>query len=501
VSKAKEIVEFGDFQTPLELAKNVAQIVSSSLHDINTIIEPTCGTGAFLKAFTLIDSTATELVGWEINPSHIEKARCELKTSTNVSLSIIEQDFFQIEWSLIKKQYKEPILFIGNPPWVTSSELGRILSKNIPKKNNFQGHSGMEAITGKSNFDISEWMLIKMAEFISCSNSAMSFLIKTSVARKIFLHIANSNLAINDMFIREIDAKKHFNVNVSACLFYAKGSNKIPMDYICPIYKDIFVNRPYKKMGIANRQIIADIDTYKELSDIDIGCEFKWRSGIKHDSSKIMELSKSKNSFINGFGETVELPEDYLYPMYKSSNISKKDLKEPEKWMLVTQKKIGDETKNISLNSPRTWDYLLAHSGALDERKSTIYKKAPRFSIFGVGDYTFKPWKVSISGLYKNLKFNKIGPYEGKPIVLDDTCYMLGFDTEEEAQFILELLESDIAKEFILALVFKDNKRPITVALLNRINLRTISIKLDLEYTFDRFFLKADDRLYLDNAI
>ena len=33
-----------------------------------------------------------------------------------------------------------------------------------PTKENFQGFSGIAARTGKSNFDISEWMLIQLKE-------------------------------------------------------------------------------------------------------------------------------------------------------------------------------------------------------------------------------------------------------------------------------------------------------------------------------------------------
>jgi len=497
MSKSKEIVEFGDFQTPIELAREVAFIASASTEEIATIIEPTCGTGTFLKAFSQTDTASNKLVGWEINPSYVEIAKSEVCARGNVEISVLEQDFFHINWETINYKYKEPILFAGNPPWVTSSELGRVLSENVPKKSNFQGHSGLEAITGKSNFDISEWMLIKIAKHISGSDSAMAFLVKTSVARKIFMHIANHKLPIEKMYIREIDAKKYFGVNVDACLFYAKGTRKIPKDYQCPVYSDLGTSNQYKVMGLSNNHLVSNLDTYGDLSDIDTGCEFKWRSGVKHDASKIMEFKEMDEGFINGLGENVHLPWDFLYPMYKSSNISKETLKAPEKWMLVTQKKIGDETKNIKILSPKTWEYLINHSDMLDSRKSSIYKNAPRFSIFGVGEYTFKPWKVVISGLYKNLSFTTIGFYREKPIVLDDTCYILSFDTQEEAVFVLNLLKSDISKQFISSLVFKDSKRPITVALLNRINLRSIALRLNLEDVFDKYFFKEELQLSL----
>lgn len=50
--------EYGDFQTPDSLAKEIAVIVNSSLPKIDTIIEPTCGTGSFIKAFTETTTSA-----------------------------------------------------------------------------------------------------------------------------------------------------------------------------------------------------------------------------------------------------------------------------------------------------------------------------------------------------------------------------------------------------------------------------------------------------------
>jgi len=80
--------------------------------------------------------------------------------------------------------------------------------------------------------------------------------------------------------------------------------------------------------------------SYKNLIDIDSKCEFVWRSGVKHDCSKVMEFLKKDNNFINGFNKAFDLPDDYIYPMYKSSSISKKNLLPPTKYMMITQKKL-----------------------------------------------------------------------------------------------------------------------------------------------------------------
>lgn len=489
--------EYGDFQTPEKLAKEIAVIVNSSLPKIDTIIEPTCGTGSFIKAFTEIETSAKKVIGWEINSQYVEIAKQHIsRIDETLSISIKQQNFFDIDWSQIKSEMNNS-LFIGNPPWVTNSDLGKYLSSNTPQKINFQNLSGLEAMTGKSNFDISEWILIQICQQISRTTSAMAFLVKTSVARKIYQYIANNKLSISSIQIREIDAKKHFDVNVDACLFVAKGSKTNINRYVCDIYTSLHNSTPQRTIGLRGGKLISDINTYTKLADIDSGCELKWRSGVKHDASKIMEFTITEQGLTNGFGETVDISDNYLYPMYKSSDIAQPVLSPPRKKMLVTQHKIGEDTNLIRDISPDTWNYLTTNSNKLDSRKSSIYKNAPRFAIFGVGDYTFRPWKIVISSLYKNIKFSKIGCFDNKPIILDDTCYMLGFDSEEEADLILTVLTSDIASKFIDSIIFKDNKRAVTATILNRISLRPIAVRLGVDESFDSLFSKDKDQQLL----
>lgn len=316
------IKEYGDFQTPEKLAKEIAVIVDSSLPKIDLIIEPTCGTGAFIKAFTEITTSAKKIIGWEINSQYVELAKQSISCADkSISISIEQQNFFDVDWSHIKSEVNQS-LFIGNPPWVTNSELGKYLSSNLPQKINFQNLSGLEAMTGKSNFDISEWILIKICWQISCTTSAMAFLVKTSVARKIYQYIAKNKLSISSIQIREIDAKKHFGVNVDACLFIARGSKKNIKQYVCEIYNDLHNPTPQKTIGLHEGKLISDIDTYTKLADIDSGCELKWRSGVKHDASKVMEFKITDKGLVNGFGEIIDISDRYLYPMYKSSDIS-----------------------------------------------------------------------------------------------------------------------------------------------------------------------------------
>jgi hypothetical protein len=142
---------------------------------------------------------------------------------------------------------------------------------------------------------------------------------------------------------------------------------------------------------------------------------------------------------------------------------------------LVTQRRVGEDTSIISKNAPRTWRYLDSHRKLFDARKSSIYSSRVPFALFGIGHYSFAPWKVGVSGLHRTPRFALAGPVDGKPVMFDDTCYFLPFEDESEARVVAEVLNSQICQEFLASLTFTDSKRPFTVELLQRLNIRAIA--------------------------
>jgi hypothetical protein len=169
------------------------------------------------------------------------------------------------------------------------------------------------------------------------------------------------------------------------------------------------------------------------------------------------------------------LEEDHLFPMLKSSELANGTVRRPQRWMLVPQRSINEDTARIKKTAPKTWAYLQAHAGLLDARASVIYRKRPQFAIFGIGAYSLAPYKVAISGFYKKLQFVALGSFAGKPILLDDTAYFIACQSEAESSYLAGLLNSEVATEFFSAFIFWDAKRPITVDLLRRLDLHALA--------------------------
>jgi hypothetical protein len=82
--------------------------------------------------------------------------------------------------------------------------------------------------------------------------------------------------------------------------------------------------------------------------------------------------------------------------------------------------------------------------------------------MFGIGDYSFKPYKVAISGLYKVSNFTLVCPVEGRPVMVDDTCYQIGFESYLDALLTASVWNSPQVSKFLGSIVFADAKRPHT---------------------------------------
>ena len=238
-------------------------------------------------------------------------------------------------------------------------------------------------------------------------------------------------------------------------------------------------------------------------SNVDGKFPIEWRQGIKHDCSKIMELSLINNKYFNGLKEEVEVESNLVYPLLKSSDLKEKYIDKSDKFVIVTQNKVKQDTKYIANESPKLWNYLNKNKEKLDSRKSSIYNNAPAFSIFGIGDYSFYKYKVAVSGFYKKPNFVVLSSSE-KPIMLDDTCYFIGFEKEKDAIITMTLLNSQKVQDFLYSIAFLDKKRPYTKEVLMRIDLPQVIADTDFnnfqsmfnQYNIEKTITEDDYREY-----
>jgi len=473
--------EYGDYQTPYNLAEKVCKILVHEGVNPSIVIEPTFGLGHFIISAINNFNNIKQIYGVEIQKSYayeFKKKIINLSSelmNKNFSITVNNEDLFkhQIPSSLLETD--DDLLILGNPPWVTVAELNKLSSSNIPKKSNIKGLNGIDAKLGKSNFDIAEYIIIKLLDTInSTGKGTLAMLCKNATAKNIIHSVKDSDWNITSIKLFNFDAKKEFNVATDASLFFAKiGEQNKVKTYTCDVYD---INNPSTKLrslGWVKNKFVSNIKEYVKASKIDNVSQLTWRSGVKHDSSKIMELSTDDEKYlINGLKEKLDIEDTFIYNLLKSSDLNKETIpNKTRKKVIITQSKVGQDTSFIKERSPKLWNYLSRHKEKLDKRGSSIYKKNPSFSIFGIGDYSFAPYKVAIAGMYKKSNFSLVMPIKQKTVMLDDTCNFLSFNKYKDALFTFLILNSELVQTFLKSITFMDSQRPYTIETLKRIDL------------------------------
>ena len=376
-------------------------------------------------------------------------------------------------------QQEGPLLVVGNPPWVTNAAQGRRRSRNLPKKSNLKGLKGIDALTGASNFDIAEFIWLKLITELASAQPRIALLCKTSVARNVLRFAANARLPISDASIRRIDAKRWFGAATDACLFSLHVGSKSP-EYTARVYRDLSTTRPESVIGVVGGGLVADLETYETVSYADGVCPFAWRQGLKHDASTVMELTRTGGCLWNKLGEPVEVEADFVYPLAKGSDVFRGDHDIGHvRAVIVTQQRLNEDTSQLERTAPQLWRYLTDHSEIFERRASSIYRGRPPFALFGIGSYAFAPYKVAVSGMHKKPVFRVIGPIDSRPVMLDDTCYFVPCHDPRQAALLASILNGDLCLQLFQSLVFWDSKRPITRRVLQRVDLKALLERSD----------------------
>ena len=496
-------IEYGDFQTPTSLAELIVKKILGNNELPNVILEPTCGKGTFVLAVLKQINAFARYYCIEIYKPYIWISKFSifeyfLENPDKIipHIEFIHQNIFDINFNdIVEINNNDYLLILGNPPWVTNSQLGLLNSDNLPKKSNFKGHNGFDAITGKGNFDIAEYICLMLFNSFSNTEGIFAFLVKNIVIKNLINGQFQNNYRISNLIQFGIDAKKEFNVSADASLFFCKLNNNPSFQCLrTSIYSEDYNSNNY--FGFVGEKFVSNVKSYDEYKNYDGNSQIIWRSGVKHDCSKIMELELVNGHYINQLDEKLILENEIIYGLLKSSDLKNTVIDSANKYTIITQKRIGEDTSYLEKWFPNIYSYLINHKEYFTARKSKIYNDKPEFSIFGIGDYSFTKYKIAISGLYKQTKFSLLLPFKNKSMMVDDTCYFIGFDYLPDAVIILLALNHKSTQEFLNSLIFYDTKRIITKDILMRIDL--IEILNNIPYNYFEESIRMDYSNYCE---
>ena len=471
--------DFGDFQTPRPLVDAVLARLRADGVEYARVLEPTCGRGHFLAGALEVAGPAVEVVGVEIQPEHAAVARSVIGDRGR----IITGDLFRLDLGCdLGWKSSGRLLVVGNPPWVTTAALGasgRNAANPGPDRVNRANAPGLAALTGGSNFDLAEAVALQLVRDLADERATIALLCKAAVARNLLRAAHRDGLPITSASFRRVDAGHWFGAAVAAGLFrFEVGPG--PLVTQVSVYPSLEAEHAEATWGMVGTTLVGDLGAYWRSSFADGTSQIAWRQGVKHDAAAVMELTPQPGGgWVNGLGEAVDVEPDRVYPWFKATDLARGLSPEPRRAVLISQRSLNDDPSELARSAPRLWAYLQAHAAHFARRQSSIYRGRPPFAIFGIGPYSFSPFKVAISGLHKEFRFRALGPVDGRPPLVDDTGYFLPVPTAEAACTLAGALNGPEAADLLRALTFTDAKRPITQAVLKRLDLRALLDRSD----------------------
>src|SRR5262245_28647057 len=90
-------VEWGDFQTPPGLVAAVIRRLGPIGEKWGRVLEPTCGSGNFIRGILSSSSLPKEIVGIEIQPKYFASAAQIEAESASVRVTVLQRNIFQVD--------------------------------------------------------------------------------------------------------------------------------------------------------------------------------------------------------------------------------------------------------------------------------------------------------------------------------------------------------------------------------------------------------------------
>ncbi|MBV8355948.1 MAG: hypothetical protein JO101_11545, partial [Candidatus Eremiobacteraeota bacterium] len=282
---------------------------------------------------------------------------------------------------------------------------------------------------------------------------------------RLLRELRRRELPVRYAAVTQLDARRVFGVAADAVLFEVDAGPD---------------GDPIRSVAVHGR-LGGDVDeTWHVATDIvaadaaltsGAGNALDWRQGIKHDAAAIFELRMQNGVLRNGLGERVEVESDAVFPLVRARDLARGSAHDGTSYLLVPYRSLREAEGELRERAPLLHAYLERHAGTLAARRSSIYRNAARFALFGVGPYAFAPHKVAVSGLHREPRFVVLSGE--RPVQLSDTAYAAGFEDARDAHALAALLNVEPVRAALRSAIFP-GKRPVTKRLLARLDLRAL---------------------------
>jgi methylase of polypeptide subunit release factors len=390
---------------------------------------------------------------------------------------------------------------LGNPPWVNWEHLPDEYRKStVPLWQHYglfpKRAKGMDTILGGAKYDFSMLMTCVALDRYLKPNGKLGFVIteslfKTTEAGQGFRRfVLPDGTPFRPILVENMSDLKPFEkaLNRTAIAVFQKGkkvSYPVPYAYWCKAatvsrlkidYDLSYEQFPFEKVVVRDWEahpidagnlssiwITGRPNAVKALPHILGKSPYKAREGVntggangvywvKEEGRNAAGMIKIENMVHCSKKTLAQLSflveADLLYPLLRACNV-RRWAAEPEARMIVTHEPDAHlraiSEPNMKNKYPRTYAYLMQFEGFLRSRKTQVVRnlmsRGPFYSIFGIGEYSFAPWKVVWTRIAK-VEAAVIGVVGDKPILPQETLTMVDCQSEMEAHYLAAVINS-----------------------------------------------------------
>jgi hypothetical protein len=445
-----------------------------------TIFDPTMGEGHLLEALitfglqkgvNLKELPVDNLYGVEMNTSCFETCVRKMKSTYGIRLSphkFVNGDIFSL-----KNEQSFDIVF-GNPPWQNFVDLPDNYKEELKPKfftYDLIGNS-QDLLLGGSRIDIAALVIQKvMQQNLKKGGEAiffmpLSLLLNDGANQHFRTYKVNSTPYYIDKIydFNNADIFSGIATRYGLVHFKRDSTQVFPVPYrrweemkwVDYFSKPMF--HPRDPLSVFSDPLSNSFDNFEFIS---IKKDSVPRQGVNTCGANHVfffdsytEVDEVNCSVSNKVVTECLLPKKYVFPLITSHNFKNGSLS-PIKWVLLPYNTNGKALELSQIRREKKLEsYLISHKEILENRKgvmlNALIKRGNWWSLLGVGDYSFYPYKI-VWEAYGRTEFHpKI--FKGGWQANQSLQAFIPVKTMSEAKRILGLLKDKRVEEYLLSL-------------------------------------------------
>lgn len=527
----------GEYYTPGWLVEYLysllePDIISLAAGNEGGLLDPTCGSGAFLLpalkalgkkaralgigAREILGLASRQVVGVDRNPLAVLSARVNyLMTVAHLTLSDDMEAFvppIYLGDTILAPppQLRERTFahIIGNPPWINWETLPisyRQETYSLWEEYGLYQHRGYEALLGKSKDDLAILLTYVVLNRYLAPKGTLAFVITQSIfkttgaGRGFRSFVLPAGTPVRIMQVEDLSDIRPFPgaKNRTALMVLRKGEDTTyPVPYVYWQFRpgkgplgaeDSIVQakeatrrlpllgQPFDPNDVTSPWLTACPKALKALEKLIAPSYYRAREGVNTGGAngvfylhlpeevtgddKTLTVRNLTAGIKRPVPEvTARLEGALIYPLLRGRDIRPWKA-EPQSYILLTHRE-GEGLRAIPEQElkdkyPRVAQYLAEFAPILDQRRTRVVRNlmatGPFYSVFGIGDYTFAPYKVVWQRIGSKLTAavvsrKKVSLPIQDLVIPNDSTVFVPFEQEEEAHYFCTLLNSTPAQ-------------------------------------------------------